>query len=159
VVLTFNAPPTAAITQTGNVLSTPAVAGATYQWFFNFQAVAGATNPSYTMTASGNYRVQVSVNGFGCFANAQANFQVVSVAPSISHLIKLYPNPSAGVVHLELTEGFEQSMTYAVTNTLGQEVAAGNINEAKTVLHLPKGLYFVKIQNREGVAVKQVVVQ
>jgi hypothetical protein len=74
-------------------------------------------------------------------------------------LVKIYPNPSKGAVHLELPELTNESMTYVVTNALGQEISSGVLTETKTSLNLSNGFYFVKIQSREGMSVQKVVVE
>lgn len=56
-----------------------ATPGATYQWFFNGVAIAGATNPTYTATTNGTYSVQVLIPGSTCPGTAQV---VVNVIPN-----------------------------------------------------------------------------
>ncbi len=62
--ITFNALPDASVTQVGEVL-TADLSGATYQWVncADTSAIAGATNQTYTVTANGDYAVQVTMGG------------------------------------------------------------------------------------------------
>ncbi len=58
----------------GNVLNTVADTGLNYQWSTGNYAIPGATDASYTPSASGDYSVQVSTN-FGC-ANTSTSVYV-----------------------------------------------------------------------------------
>ena len=89
------------------------------------------------------------------------NSVVTSVkSPKVANIkFNIYPNPSAGVVNIELPERSKEAMSYSVTNTLGQEVSAGIISETKTTLNLSKGFYFVKIQSREGISIRKITVE
>ena len=59
-------------------LSVPAVAGTTYQWFFNGAVITGAIANSYIAIASGLYNVSV-LSGSGCTAtSATTNVTIIS---------------------------------------------------------------------------------
>lgn len=55
----------------------------TYQWFNNGTAISGATNPTYTATASGNYTVRVSA-GSSCTATSTATSVTVNPSPTVT---------------------------------------------------------------------------
>jgi hypothetical protein len=71
----------------GSVLLTVNTGGVTsgldYQWMKDGVAISGATNSTYTATASGNYISQVSLTGGSCVS--------LSVATNVN--IASYPNP------------------------------------------------------------------
>jgi len=62
-------------------LSTPLVAGYSYQWFNNTASISGATNASYTAVLSGNYTVEVT-NTFGCSATSTVTTVSADPLPS-----------------------------------------------------------------------------
>ena len=66
--------------------------------------------------------------------------------------VKLYPNPAQGRVSLEGTS------LVTVTNSLGQLVTIRRI-EGNGSLDLPKGMYFVRLENGNGVCVEKLVVE
>jgi hypothetical protein len=73
-------------------LSTPLVAGNTYQWLLNNNAIAGATNASYTTSTLGNYTVQVAGS------NGYVLSDTVTVAPFAS-VPPLTVTPSSATIY------------------------------------------------------------
>ncbi len=72
----------------------------------------------------------------------------------------LYPNPTSGNVNIEVLDA--QSIT--VMNMNGQVIFESNTNQDQTVFNLPstqwaKGIYIVKVNTLNGVAVKKLVVE
>lgn len=67
-------------------------------------------------------------------------------------LLKVYPNPSEGVVTVEGTGKL------MVVNALGQLVLTRDI-DGQTTLTLPSGLYFVRMEGEKGVSMNKVVVK
>lgn len=69
----------------GNVsLSSNTFAGATYQWQKNSINIAGATNPVYTASAIGSYRVIQTANGCAKTASAVSVTNATSVTAAIT---------------------------------------------------------------------------
>lgn len=70
--------------------------------------------------------------------------------------IKLYPNPTSGLVHLELNS--EQEIT--VINALGQTVYFAARVSGRYILHLEElenGMYIVKTRNEDGLRTVKVI--
>lgn len=123
--------------------------GATYQWVDcdnGNTPIAGATGQSFQPLASGNYAVEISANGCTvlspCYSVLLSNIHRPEATA-----VRLYPNPSKGIVNIELDRQYEQ-LNIRIHNTLGQEMRhvlfAGTDN---LLLDLPResGLYFVSI--------------
>ncbi len=153
--VTINALPMAMISQAGNVLSVMEVANATYQWLLEGQPITNATGINYTALVNGNYSVRVTLNGCNAISNT-INVQVTSIANKLDASVKVYPNPSNGIVYLE-TENLGD-VQISVTDALGRTVISQRAEQTKTAIHLPKGLYFVRVQNREGMSIQKVVI-
>lgn len=85
--------PQPSVTNTGGVLSTTPVF-ASYQWFRNNVAIAGANGPTYTPTQVGTYYVQV-VDQNGCSGASESVYiSTTSVAGmGLNAGIRVYPNP------------------------------------------------------------------
>lgn len=66
--------------------------------------------------------------------------------------IGLYPNPSKGHINLEGTG------KAIIINSLGQTVMKQWI-DGKEVIHLPKGIYIVRMENSDGVSIEKLVVE
>ncbi len=92
------------LTLTGGVLSTPVVAGATYQYYLNGAAIAGATNATYTPTQSGSYTVVVT-SGAGCTspASTPVTYAVTATRTEAAAFeLVVFPSPTAGQLTLGL---------------------------------------------------------
>jgi PKD repeat protein len=155
-------PATPTITQSGLTLtSSPASA---YQWQLNAMDIAGATNPSYTVTQSGLYSV-VIFDGNGCQNAANLFVSITGIEGIFGDAsISIFPNPSNGVFVIELTSNTELSdlMLY-LENELGQRVYYSmDVPQAKTLKKeinigaLPSGIYFLRLQSGNSVMIKRV---
>ena len=67
-------------------------------------------------------------------------------------LLSVYPNPSEGDV---IVEGTGKLL---VLNALGQQILSRDIDD-QTTLTLPAGLYFIRLENENGVSVNKLVVK
>ncbi|MDX2248733.1 MAG: LamG-like jellyroll fold domain-containing protein [Bacteroidia bacterium] len=111
------------------VLEGTTLAGATYQWLFNGDSIAGATDTILTASVSGSYSLQVDASG--CITSAPPVSVVVNVPPSVlfDTLAAICLNASPIV----LTTGFPAGGVYA-----GIGVNAGIFNPvaADTGIHV-----------------------
>lgn len=46
-----------------------------YKWFKDGVAIAGATNPTYTVSTSGNYAVEININNSGCISTGEIKIE------------------------------------------------------------------------------------
>jgi hypothetical protein len=67
-------------------------------------------------------------------------------------LLSVYPNPSEGDA---IVEGTGKLL---VINALGQQILSRDIDD-QTTLTLPAGLYFIRLENGNGVSVNKLVVK
>jgi len=109
------------------VLSAPAGAGYSYQWYNGGTAITGATNVSYTASASGNYTVRVTLPT-GC-TNVTSAPTVVTVVAS-PYIVPLSPTSFCwgGGAVLGLSTGSASGLTYQWR--LGGSAIAGATNNA-----------------------------
>ncbi|MEZ4777655.1 MAG: LamG-like jellyroll fold domain-containing protein [Bacteroidia bacterium] len=116
------------------VLEGSTVPGATYQWLFNGDSIAGATDTVLTASASGSYNLQLDV--LGCIANATPVNIVVNPLPSVQF------NPLGTIclngTPIALNTGLPSGGTYA-----GIGVNAGIFNPvaADTGVHVLNYFY------------------
>jgi len=90
------------IVRNGIVFSTTTTY-ASYQWLLNSVPILGATSQTYTAVANGTYRVKVKdANGCESFSDPEFLYDLgVHSTVNVASQIKLYPNPTDGVVHID----------------------------------------------------------
>jgi hypothetical protein len=147
--LTINTVNTSVI-DSGSFLTANA-AGASYQWLDcnnNYSIIAGATNQTYTPSASGNYAVAVTQNN--C-TDTSACYNITTI--NISENTKaddfiIFPNPFSVYTVLQTNNPFHNA-TLTVDNCFGQTVAQiKNISGQAITFNrdnLPSGLYFIRL--------------
>lgn len=158
-------------------LSTNAVS---WIWDFGDSQTSSEASPSHTYTAAGDYNVLLYVE------NSQANWdtilKMVSVAETVSilvvgenggdvksinsSLIKISPNPTTGKVTINLSKvpNFGKLVEITISNITGKLMFNKQASIANNQLQLDlsaydKGLYFVKIQSRDGVITKKLILK
>lgn len=139
-------PVNVSISQNGTVLTVPRQFGATYQWRRNTNNISGATDTTYdagTVTAS--YEVVITSCG-----------QSITVGPVVSAVrnltaqdINLYPNPTTGLVTMEVYSQ-QSEVNVRVLDVLGRPVAERHVTLEghKTQLDLNSlngGIYFIEV--------------
>ena len=164
--LTINALPVQpTLTASGTVLTASAAPGATYQFFLNGVAIAGATSATYTATQNGSYTV-VTTNAAGCASLPSAPLSVVLTATRaglVGAELTVFPNPTTGRLTVTMS-GSHSRARLAVYNALGQEMLAGTMaaGAATTELDLTTlaiGVYVLKVTSTEGSVTRRVVRQ
>lgn len=80
------------------------------QWFLNGTALAGATGPSLSVTQSGAYTLQVTVEGcVSDISDQQAIVITGDIANGTKLLLTIYPNPTNDKLYVSL-QGFKQGI-------------------------------------------------
>ena len=87
----------------GNLLTATPTFSGNIQWFFNDEAIPGATEQTYIATENGNYSVQYAYID-GCISEATSevtNVVVSSVFNLDNTTLKVYPNPTNNFINIE----------------------------------------------------------
>ncbi|MBI4947449.1 MAG: C10 family peptidase [Bacteroidetes bacterium] len=150
--LTVNAAVDTATSMSGTILTANA-AGATYQWIDCNNAnapIAGATNQTYTATASSNYAVIVTQNS--CSDTSSCVLVNVTSAKEIisAKSVSVYPNPSNGQFKIELE--LNSKAQIVICNTLGETIYKVQAQQGKQEVNISdfaKGIYMLKVFNNE----------
>ena len=133
-------------------------AGAIYQWVDcddNYLPISDENKQEFTAKDNGNYAVVLSVNG--CVDTSSCSR--ISILEIIENSLKcnftLYPNPSVGIVNIDLGAEVE-NISLIITNIQGRVVMNKIVQKGKILsfnLNEPSGIYLVTIK----VADEQVV--
>ena len=148
----------------GSLLLTPAVANATYQFYLNEVAIAGATSASYQPAQNGSYTVVVT-SAAGCASAPSAPVAVVitGVRAALSAFtLTLYPNPTtSGYLTVTLSRR-RVPARLTVFNTLGQQVLTTTLPAAASsheldLRHLPSGVYVLRATTELGTVSRRLI--
>lgn len=156
--LTITNLPIPTIQVSGHILASSSASG--NQWFFNGQAIVGATNQFYTATQTGFYTVRVTQNG--CQALSNLLNHIVSATHDLDNglSVHVFPNPTDGQLWIQLN-GVDKA-TIQIWNAIGQVLKRQDVTQTLTSLDLnalPNGVYYVHIIAANGKLVQKVVLQ
>lgn len=165
VTLTVSPTPTVTVASSASIIcvgqtaTLTASGAATYSWNTTSTStvitVSPSVNTSYTVTGTTN----------GC-SNTAIITQSVSTCTGVdanlafSNLIKVYPNPSNGVIIADFN--FEGEKEVVVTNSVGQIITTIKTKNTSEVIDLnkyAKGIYFVKVMSNTNSANYRIVIQ
>ena len=141
----------------------------TYDWNFGDGGTASGAQVSHSYAANGTYSVTLLATGL-CGVDTLVVPVVVAginVAESaLSRSLSLYPNPTAGLFHVDFDLGSMQHAELKVVNALGQSVYVRSLESASGLQRhsidlrgYASGLYWLQITSEEGQAMQRVAVQ
>ncbi len=125
---------------------------ASYQWYTGSQAVAGATDATWQPTADGGYSVAVTDSN-GCSSTSsvyQANNVGVADMHALATQVRIYPNPSNGIVHIVSPV----SVSISVFSPEGKEMIRTAAASYIDLNGLAGGLYLLRIKDASGGLIK-----
>ncbi len=153
-----------AITQNGNILSSNFATG--NQWYYNGNAISGATNQTYSPTQSGNYRVDVTLSN-GCIAQSD-NFVyvILAVNPGANDIgLVVFPVPADNQVNVVFAAKTAASLNISLINSAGetdysnsQVLPAGNFSTVIDVGHIAPGTYVLKIVLGQKIYARKIII-
>jgi uncharacterized delta-60 repeat protein len=135
-----------------------------YQWYYNGNPISGANSQTYIYTMNGNYYVEV-FNNLGCSTvSTPISINDVGIAELSDAGIRIYPNPAAEFVIVEIEKSASASHIELIDlrgQVVGSYPVAGN-SDFRTQISLSEfsgGIYFLRIHSSEGVLTKKIVHQ
>lgn len=136
-----------------------------YLWFFGDGTSSIEENPTHTYDNEGNYEVSLYAN-YLC-SNISISTQIISTTLDIEDFnyreIKIFPNPSNGVIKLFLPNEFIEEITLKVYTITGAEVlnfiiSSNDQNNKIDISNLKSGCYLLNfIQNNEVIKTSKLV--
>lgn len=144
-------------------LSTLNTTATSYQWLDcvnNYTPIAGEINPTFLLTANGNYAVEITE---GSCKDTSICTLVNSVGISevtTSLNISIYPNPSSGIFTISKNNAGETAIE--IYNTVGKLIYnIVSINEQTTIelSTQPKGIYLVRATTNSSITNLKIIIQ
>ncbi len=132
----------------------------TYIWYLDGVKISDSSRSIYANT-SGKYQVQI-IDSNGCISPFSSVYSFVYTGVSAIKNgvnIHVYPNPTTGILTIGIP-GIKDAQL-SVMNITGQVQFQSVINEkAELDLHtLPKGIYLLRIQSKDGVMQQKLILQ
>lgn len=141
------------------VLSIPLATGQTYQWSKDKNAIAGATNNSYTVKEEGSYTVTVILNG--CSATSEASIVSLILANEPvnqdGYQLTVSPNPAVGeakIVFITPKPDKAEIIFYDISGRkLGKSFSNSIVSRHEVSFNITpfsSGIYFIKAKAING---------
>ncbi|MBK0380493.1 S8 family serine peptidase [Mucilaginibacter segetis] len=156
---------TPVITQNGEILNSSFAAN--NQWLLDGVVIPGATGQSYTPLQSGNYIVQVVLNG-GCVATSDSySYALIAKNPDQSTDIGLtiFPVPANDKINVVFVAKDAGLLKLSLVNTAGtvlyqqsQAISAGNFSTVLNVTNQLPGTYLLKVNLGQKVYAKKIII-
>lgn len=133
-----------AVADLGSTPPIPDLGELSYQWRYDTIIIEGAVGPTYILTESDvDKTINVQVTAANCMGTVISEGVgpvrlVTRITENTETTFKVYPNPASGSFVVEGTG------TVNIMNVVGQILLTREI-DGKTAIELPKGLYFVKM--------------
>lgn len=145
-------------TTSNNGALTAVVSGGVAPYSYLWSTTPAQTSASISNVGEGTYFVTVS-DAQGCITSLSATISLQSVKSiDMSKLVQVYPNPSNGVLFMNMSSELGNNISVQITSVDGKLVyQASNVNSTNVykadISNLTSGLYFVKINagNKSGV--------
>lgn len=145
-------PEVVTIQANGNLLSV-AESWESFQWLLNGDTIPGATEPKYTATASGDYRVVVS-DGSGCTFFSQILTVTVNATENqlVLSSLQISPNPSHSFFWIHLDGEIGLDLQVRLVDKWGRTHFRSLLNGLGAqslkveVAQLPAGIYFLTFE-------------
>lgn len=125
-----------------------------YQWYDCREdtLIPGANSRRFIATDTGYYAVILTAYGYKDTSECIPMFSVGLDEFNFENQLYVYPNPSSGLVNIELAEK-QQSIQVKVRNIHGQLVQEKQfVNQGNLQLQLKgkPGIYFIELENEQG---------
>lgn len=146
----FNTPPAIPTVTLSNdtLFSSPAT---TYQWYYNGYQIAGANDPFYVPTQTGNYKVRITDSN-GCVLRYSEDY-FYDITSSLqtsgeSASFQVFPNPTNGIFNIRHRES--DKFTVTITDETGRLLKQEQSAHTMDLSGYEQGIYFVTLIKQSG---------
>jgi hypothetical protein len=155
-VKTFASPAAPSLIRIGKDSLESSITSSTYSWYRDSIKTINSSKVIYA-AKPGKYQVQY-MDSNGCLSPLSAPYTLTGIEGiNNKSSINIYPNPTTGLIHIEAPEIKERELI--IINTIGEVIIHTTINNhADLDLHnYPKGIYLLKIQDKNECIINRVI--
>ncbi len=115
--------------------------------------------------ALGDYEFSYHAMGFGaCEEDVETVSITVAICAGVDtenmSNLNIYPNPSGGIIHINIQDAISNEIFIEIMNVEGQIVVNETIESGKMdISHLPVGIYTLKVVSDENTYIKKIVMK
>ncbi len=119
-----------------------------FQWLDcenNMNTINGATERAFAYQKSGIYAVEI-FDGFCVDTSSCVSVHSSSIQDPTLHGIKVYPNPTSSILHIDI-DALAKGTNYVLYTSTGQRVLQGDVNARHVEMALPdaSGIYTLQL--------------
>lgn len=136
-----------------------------YQWNFGDGNTSSEQNPLHDYAIDGIYTITLIASS-SCGRDTmtiEVNVSTVGISKSLnSATVNIYPNPTDGILHIEINNLGNTAYSISVIDVMGRTVHRSQASEKKVQLNLSElgsGVYYLLIGNDECLVKRKVVIQ
>lgn len=138
---------------------------ATYTWYFGDGNTGSGNIAQHTYSSGGSYTVSLVVSNACGTDSTSIVIADVSIGENVlSQNLKLYPNPTNGILNLELDLDGSDNISIRIMDMSGKQVFTQSIHhksestsESFDISNLSKGIYMIEVSSGEETAIRRLI--
>lgn len=158
----------------GLIISSDFPADYSLQWYYENTILPGETEPTYCMTQTGNYTLEIIDNATGCsntfssdeIFNPEYNCGILGIEDLSQRSLKIYPNPFRENIHIQFSLNKNSDFRINVIDLLGRRVEldsrteyGGDFNQLYSFSEWNAGVYLLEIDFGDDRIYQKIVLQ
>ena len=138
-----------------------------YYWTYS-NAIIGQNQNILLSPTEDTWYLLKAIDQYGCLVQEDIWVYVDTCFVSSVDLkinnIKIYPNPSIGILNIEFNKGFENNLSIRIVNSLGKVVVSEVLKKGEKIKEFnlsefSKGVYIIEMQTEIGLYKKKIILK
>jgi len=139
-----------------------------YFWDFDDNETSQEMNPVHVYKTSGEYKVVLTASNEKCgdksFSKTINILGTLAESIKLKNFAKIYPNPSNGIITIEINNPVQSDIRVEITNISGQKVYSKVFKIQKVIDQInlssfPKGIYTIEFISKDMVKTDKIIIK